>query len=97
MKECEEMLKIVQGCRGLRLDSRVTHDWQAAKVGTRVEHVGELKCHASYCTTRQKSQVGRAISSRLELATQSSPESKLPTSSVLKNLTLHIPFSPHYK
>ena len=37
MRECEEMLKIVQGYRDLRLDSQVTHDWQAAKVGTRVE------------------------------------------------------------
>ena len=37
MRECEEMLKIVQGYRDLRLDLQVTHDWQAAKVGTRVE------------------------------------------------------------
>ena len=55
MRECEEMLKIVQGCRDSRLDSRVTCDWQAAKVGTRVKHAGELKSHASCCTTGQKS------------------------------------------
>ena len=97
MRECEEMFKIVQGCRGSRLDLQVTHDWQAAKVGIRVEHVEELKCHASCCTTRQKSKVGQAVRLRLELATHSSPKSKPPASSVLKNLTLHIPFSPHYK
>ena len=94
MKECEEMLKIVQGCRGLRLDSQVTHDWQAAKVGTRVEHVGELKCHASCCTTRQKSQVGRAISSRLELATQPSRKAKSLEHPVWEKLTFHIHFHP---
>ena len=65
MRECEEMLKIVQGCR----DSRVTRDWQAAKVDTRAEHAGELKSHASCCTTGQKSQAGQAVNSRLELAT----------------------------
>ena len=69
MRECEEMLKIVQGCRDSQLDSRVTCDWQAAKVGTCVEHAGELKSHASYCTTGKKSQAGQAVSLRLELAT----------------------------
>ena len=58
MRECEEMFKIVQGRRDSQLDSRVTRDWQAAKVGTRVKHAGELKSHASCCTIGQKSQVG---------------------------------------
>ena len=58
MRECEEMLKIMQGCRDSQLNSRVTHDWQAAKVGTCVEHTGELKSHANCCTTGQKSQAG---------------------------------------
>ena len=62
MRECEEMLNIVQGCRDSRLDSRVTRDWQATKVGTRVKHAGELKNHASCCTTGKKSQAGQAIS-----------------------------------
>ena len=75
MREREEMLKIVQGCRDSWLDSRVTRDWQAAKVGTRVEHAGELKSHASCCTTRQKSQ---AVSSQLELMTQPSRKAKSP-------------------
>ena len=66
------MLKIVQGCRDLWLDSQVTHDYQSVKAGTHVKHVGELKSHASCCTTGQKSQASQAVSLRLELATQPS-------------------------
>ena len=94
MRECEEMLKIVQGCRDSRLDLRVTCDSQVAKVGTRVKHVGELKSHASYCTTGQNSQAGQAISSRLELATQPSREAKWPDYLVWEKLTFHIPSHP---
>ena len=86
------MLKIVQGCRDSRLDSRVTRDWQAAKVGTRVKHAGELKSHASCCTTGQKSQVGKAVSSRLELVTQPNRKAKSPDH--WEKLTFHIPFHP---
>ena len=96
MRECEEMLKIVQGCRDLRLDSRVTCDWQAAKVGTCVKHAGKLKSHASCCTTGQKSQAGQAVSSRLELVTQLSREAKSLDHLVWEKLTLRIPFSPYY-
>ena len=78
------MLKIVQGCRDSRLDSRVTRDWQAAKVGTRVEHAGELRSHASGCITGQKTQASQAVSSRLELATQPSREVKSPDHPVWK-------------
>ena len=94
MRECEEMLKIVQGCRDSWLDSWVTRDWQAAKVGTRVKHVGKLKSHASCCTIGQKSQAGLAVSSRLELATQPSHEAKSPDNPVYEKLTFHIPFHP---
>ena len=73
-----------------------TRDWQAAKVGTRVEHAGELKSHASCCTTGQKSQARQAVSLRLELATQPSREVKLPDHPVWEKLTFHIPFSPYY-
>ena len=72
------MLKIVQGCRDSRLDLQVTRDWQAAKVSTRVKHVGKLKSHASCCTTGQKSQAGQVVSSRLELVTQPSRMAKSP-------------------
>ena len=90
MRECEEMLKIVQGCK----DSRVTRDWQAAKVGTRVEHAGKLKSHASCCTIGQKSQAGQAVISRLELATQPSHEVKSPDHPVWEKLIFHIPSHP---
>ena len=86
----------MQGCRDLRLDSRVTCDWQATKIGTRMEHAGELKSHANCCTTGQKSQVGQAISSRLELATQPSCEVKSLDHPVWEKMTFHIPFSPYY-
>ena len=57
----------------------------------------KLKRHASWSTTGQKVQIGRSVTSWLELTTQSSRESKLPTSFVLKDLTLLIPFSLQYK
>ena len=94
MRECEEMLNIVQGCRDSRLESPVTRDWQAAKVGTHVKHAGELKSHANCCTTRQKSQAGQAVSSRLELATQPSREAKSSDHPVWEKLTFHIPSHP---
>ena len=94
MRECEEMLKIVQGCRDSRLDSQVTHDWQAAKVGTRAEHARELKSHASCCTTGQKSQAGQAVSLWLELSTQPNNEVKLPDHPIWEKLTFHIPSHP---
>ena len=84
------MLKIVQGCK----DSWVTHDWQAAKVGTHVKHAGKLESHANCCTTGQKSQAGQAVSSRLELVTQPSCEAKLLDHSVWEKLTFHIPSHP---
>ena len=77
-------------------DSRLTRDWQAAKVGTRVKHARELKSHANCCTTGQKSQARQAVSSQLELATQSNREAKSPDHPVWKKQTLRIPFSPHY-
>ena len=69
MKKCSRL------CKDAETRDR-TRDWQAAKVGTRVEHTGELKSHASCCTTGQKTQAGQAISSQLELATQPSREVK---------------------
>ena len=96
MRECEELLKIVQRSRDSQLDPASGLRLQAAKVDTRVEHVGELKCHASCYTTGQKFQAGQAVSSRLELATQPSRKVKLPDHPVWEKLTFHIPFSPYY-
>ena len=91
------MLKIVQRNKDSRLDlaggSRLTsrqklHTCQACQ---------KLKRHASWSTTGQNVQTSRSVISRLELAAQSSRESKPPASYILKNLTLPIPFSPQYK
>ena len=71
--------------------------WQVAKWGTRVKHAEKMNSHASWSTTGQKVQFGSCVCSRLELATQSSREAKSPANSVLKNLTLCIPFSLQYK
>ena len=49
---------------------------KSPKAGTRVKHAKELKSHTSCCTTGQKSQAGQAVSSQLELATQSNREAK---------------------
>ena len=91
MKKCSRLYKDAE-TRGW--NSRVTRDWQVAKVGTRVKHAGELKSHASCCTTGQESQAGQAIYSRLELATQPSREVKLPEHLVWQNMTFHIPSYP---
>ena len=91
------MLKIVQRNKDSQLDltggSRLAsrqklHTCQACQ---------KLKRHVSWSNTRQKVETGHSVTSWLELATQSSRESKPPANSVLKNLTLHIPFSPQYK
>ena len=58
------------------------------------EHAGELKSHARCCTTRQKSQAGQAVSSRLELVTQPSRKVKSPEHPVWEKLTFHIPSHP---
>ena len=57
----------------------------------------KLKRHASWSSTGQNRTTGRSVISRLDFATQSSCEAKPRASPVLKNLTLHIPFSPQYK
>ena len=78
--------------------SRVAYSWQSAKRGTRVKHAGELKSHTSYCTTGQKSQTGQAVSSWLELMTQSNCEAKSPQTTLLwETLTFCIPNTHQYK
>ena len=62
-----------------------TRDWQATRGCTWVKYADKLNHHASYSTTGQKVKTDHSVSSRLELATQSSREAKLPASSILKN------------
>ena len=90
MRECEELLKIVQRNRDLRLDLAGGLRLQAAKMMHICQACQKLKSRASCCTTGQKSQAGQAVCSRLELATQPSREVKLPEHLVWEKLTFHI-------
>ena len=77
-----------------------SHGWLAAasrQMLNTCQACQKLKSHASWSTTEQKVQTSCAVTLRLELATQLNRESKLPASSVLKNLTLRIPFLPQCK
>ena len=76
---------------------RVAHGLQAARRCTRVKHAEKLNHRVSCSTTGQKVQTGYLVSSRLGLATQSSREAKSLVHSIMKKLTLHIPFSLQYK
>ena len=69
MRECEELLKIVQRNRDPRLDLASGSRLQAAKMMHTCQACQKLKSRANCCTTGQKSQVDQAICSRLELAT----------------------------
>ena len=91
------MLKSVQEKQRLAIGSR---GWLAAASRQKMhtcQACQKLKRHASWSTTGQNSTTGRFVISRLDLATQSSLKAKPRASPVLKNLTLHIPFSPLYK
>ena len=93
VKKCSRLCKVA-GTRDL--DSRVARGWQAAKWCTRVKHAEKMNSHASWSTIGQKVQSGNSVYSQLELVTQSSREAKPLANSVLKNLTLCIPFSLQY-
>ena len=69
MRECEEMLKIVQGYR----DSRLGLAGDSRLASCQLQHTSEacrkINSHDSWSTTGQKFQFGCSVSSRLELAT----------------------------
>ena len=94
MRECEELLKIVQRNRDSRLDLVGGLRLQAARMMHMCQAYQKLERHASCCITGQKSQAGQAICLRLELATQPSHEVKSPEHPVWENLTFHIPSHP---
>ena len=91
------MLKSVQEKQRLATGSR---GWLAVASCQKLfmcQACQKLKRHASWSTIGQNRITGRSVTSWLELATQSSCEAKPRARPVLKNLTLHIPFSPQYK
>ena len=94
MRECEELLKIVQRNRDSRLDLAGGSRLQATRMMHTYQTCQKLKSRASCCTTGQKSQASQAICLRLELATQPSREVKSPKHPVWEKLTFHIPSHP---
>ena len=71
MRECKEMLKIVQRSKDLRLDLA-----GGLRLASRQKLHACQACQKLKSSTRQKSQAGQAVSSRLELATQSNRKAK---------------------
>ena len=94
MRECEELLKIVQRNRDSWLDLVGGSRLQAVRMMHTCQTCQKLKSQASCCTTGQESQAGQAVYSRLELATQPSREVKSLEHPVWKKLTFHIPSHP---
>ena len=94
MRECEELLKIVQRSRDSQLDLTGGSQLQAARMMHTYQAWQKLKSHASCCITGQKSQASQAVCSRLELATQPSREVKSLEHPVWEKLTFHIPSHP---
>ena len=78
MKKCLSLCKVA-GTRNWI--SRVPRDLQATRSCTRAKHVEKLKHHASWSITGQKDQTGYSVSSQIELAAQSSRETKPPAKS----------------
>ena len=94
MRECEELLKIVQRNRHLWLDLADGSRLQAARMMHTCQACQRLKRRASCCTTGQKSQADQAVCLRLELVTQPNHEVKPPEHPVWQNMTFHIPSHP---
>ena len=94
MRECEELLKFMQRSRDSKLDLVGGLRLQVARMMHTCQACQTLKRRASYCITRQKSQAGQAVCSRLELATQPSHEVKSLEHPVWENLTFLIPSHP---
>ena len=69
MKNCSSLYKVARTRDWI---SQVPCSLQAARSCTRAKHAEKLKCHANWSTIGQKVQIGHSVSSRLELAAQSS-------------------------
>ena len=57
--------------------SQLACNWQVAKGGTRVKHVGELKGHDNWSTIGQNFQSSHVVSSRLVPFARLSPQNAL--------------------
>jgi len=65
---CERVCRKVQECALKKSLATGSRNWQVAKGGTHVKHVGELKGHASWSIIGQNFQIGQTVSLRLKLA-----------------------------
>ena len=94
---CERVRRIAQVYakkQGLAAGFR---KWLAAasrQIEAYVPSMPEAETSRHLFTTRQKSQVGQAVCSRLELATQPSRKVKPPEYPSWQNMTFHIPSHP---
>ena len=94
MRECEELLKIVQRNRDSWLDLSSALRLQAARMMHTCQACQKQKSRTSCCTTGQKVQAGQAVCLWLELTTQPSHKVKSPEHPVWEKLTFHIPSHP---
>ena len=94
MRECKELLKIVQRNRDLRLDLEGDSQLASRQIVAHVPSMPKAEELRQLFIARQKSQVDQAVCSRLELATQPSHEVKSPEHPIWKKLTFHIPSHP---
>ena len=94
MRECEELLKIVQRSKDSRLDFAGGSWLQVARMLHMCQACQKLKSRANCCTTGQKCQAGQAVCLRLELATQPNREVKSPEHLGWEKMIFHIPSHP---
>ena len=94
MRECEELLKIVQRNKDSRLDLAGSSWLQAARMLHTCQACQKLKSRARCCTIGQKAQASQAVCLWLELTTQPSRKVKSPEHPVWEKLTFHIPSHP---
>ena len=92
-----ERIASVKNCSSVCKEAG-THDWiSRVACGCKppdrstVPHMPEVEASHQLFTTRQKSQAGQVVCSRLELATQPSREVKPPEHPIWQNMTFHIP------
>ena len=94
---CERVWRIAQVCANKQGLAARFREWLAAasrQIEAHVPSMPEVEALRQLFTTRQKSQAGQTVCSRLKLATQPSREVKPPEHLVWQNITFHIPSHP---
>ena len=94
MRECEELLKCVQRNRDSWLDLASGSRLASRQNDAHLPSMPKAEALHQLLHYRTKAQVGQAVCSRLELATQPSCKVKSLEHLVWENLTFHIPSHP---